>query len=431
MTYPLRISTDIRDWLAELRDSDPVAARAVGAAILAVGDAGAALGRPLVVPVAEALHPPDPGPDLDSAYQRQLGLLQQAHRGTARVATSRKRLELQVSQLQQSAAKLQAQVSDAVSAGRDDLAREARARLAAAEGHLAEQHAQLRSLTEEEEKLVTASRRLHARVDEFRTRKEAVQARYTAAEAMRAVYEAFLVTTDKLRDLLATTRDDDPAAAAAAIRGLLEDARQAERDLRAAESAAARAADTAAGADAAAGAAGQAAAGQAASSATARPGMLELRPAAPGDRRCRILFQVADGAVVLLAQVPDDGDDRAVLQAIGSLRRAHALLRYDVESFVDEFFPGQADEVEADAEALVARSRARTLAAARQRAGLTQAQVAARMQVRQERVSAIERAEPGATEVRTLAAYVRALGGCLEIVAHVDGERIPLSSGTP
>ena len=57
---------------------------------------------------------------------------------------------------------------------------------------------------------------------------------------------------------------------------------------------------------------------------------------------------------------------------------------------------------------------------------LTQAQVADRMNVRQERVSAIERAEPGATEVRTLAAYVRALGGQLEIIAHLDGERILL-----
>ena len=74
----------------------------------------------------------------------------------------------------------------------------------------------------------------------------------------------------------------------------------------------------------------------------------------------------------------------------------------------------------------MARSRAHTLAEARQRMRLTQAQVARRMSVRQERVSAIERAEPGATEVRTLAAYVGALGGRLEIVAHIGGERIIL-----
>ena len=73
-----------------------------------------------------------------------------------------------------------------------------------------------------------------------------------------------------------------------------------------------------------------------------------------------------------------------------------------------------------------ARNRARVLAQARERMRLTQAQVAKRMNVRPERVSAIERAEPGAAEVRTLAAYVRALGGRLDIIADIDGERIML-----
>jgi DNA-binding XRE family transcriptional regulator len=102
------------------------------------------------------------------------------------------------------------------------------------------------------------------------------------------------------------------------------------------------------------------------------------------------------------------------------------FLSYDSESFLDEFFPGAETEVEIGAAALVARHRARTLAQARQRMRLTQAQVARRMNVRQERVSAIERAEPGATEVRTLAAYVGALGGRLEIIADIGGERITL-----
>jgi len=105
---------------------------------------------------------------------------------------------------------------------------------------------------------------------------------------------------------------------------------------------------------------------------------------------------------------------------------AAAFLPYDAESFLDEFFPGEETEVEIGAAALIARHRARTLAQARQLTGLTQAQVAARMRVRQERVSAIERADPGATEIRTLAAYVAALGGRLEIVADIAGKRIML-----
>jgi DNA-binding XRE family transcriptional regulator len=102
------------------------------------------------------------------------------------------------------------------------------------------------------------------------------------------------------------------------------------------------------------------------------------------------------------------------------------FISYDAESFLDEFFPGEETEVDIGAAALIARNRAHTLAQARQRMGLTQAQVAGRMNVRQERVSAIERAEPGATEVRTLAAYVSALGGRLEIIADIGGQRIML-----
>lgn len=48
------------------------------------------------------------------------------------------------------------------------------------------------------------------------------------------------------------------------------------------------------------------------------------------------------------------------------------------------------------------------------------------MGVRRERVAAIERAEPGAAEVRTLAQYVEALGGRLEIIAEFGEERVVL-----
>ena len=58
------------------------------------------------------------------------------------------------------------------------------------------------------------------------------------------------------------------------------------------------------------------------------------------------------------------------------------------------------------------------------RLGLTRAEVAQRMNVRQERVSAIERAKVDISELRTLAAYIRALGGRLEIVADFGGERL-------
>ena len=98
----------------------------------------------------------------------------------------------------------------------------------------------------------------------------------------------------------------------------------------------------------------------------------------------------------------------------------------DTRSLIEEFYPGEADEVEAGASALVARNRARTLAEERTRLGLTQTEVAERMGVGQEQVAAIERAEPGTTDVRTLVSYVEALGGRLEITAEFGGDRVVL-----
>jgi DNA-binding XRE family transcriptional regulator len=99
---------------------------------------------------------------------------------------------------------------------------------------------------------------------------------------------------------------------------------------------------------------------------------------------------------------------------------------YDRQGFLDEFFP-EADEqaqVEAGARQLVNQSRAHRLAEMRRRLGLTQAEVAERMHVRQERVSAIERAKVDVSELRTLSAYIRALGGRMEVVADFGGERL-------
>ncbi len=99
---------------------------------------------------------------------------------------------------------------------------------------------------------------------------------------------------------------------------------------------------------------------------------------------------------------------------------------YDREGFLEEFFPDSSEraEVEAGARRLVNESRAHRLAEMRRRLGLTQAEVAERMHVRQERVSAIERAKVDVSELRTLSAYISALGGRLEVIADFGGERL-------
>lgn len=99
---------------------------------------------------------------------------------------------------------------------------------------------------------------------------------------------------------------------------------------------------------------------------------------------------------------------------------------YTRDEFLDEFFPATEDktEIAAGMEQLRAEQRAWRLADMRRRLGVTQAEVAERMGVTQGRVSAIERAKSGATELRTLAAYVVALGGRLEIIADFGDQRL-------
>lgn len=107
--------------------------------------------------------------------------------------------------------------------------------------------------------------------------------------------------------------------------------------------------------------------------------------------------------------------------------------RYTREEFLDEFFPDADDRaaIAAGMDQLRAEQRAYRLAEMRRRLGFSQAQVAARMGVTQGRVSAIENAKPGATELRTIAAYVEALGGRLEIIADFGDQRLAFAeSGT-
>ena len=99
---------------------------------------------------------------------------------------------------------------------------------------------------------------------------------------------------------------------------------------------------------------------------------------------------------------------------------------YTREEFLAEFYPEPADKaaIASGMEQLRAEQRAYRFAEMRRRLGITQADVADRMGVTQGRVSAIEHAKPGASELRTLAAYVEALGGRLEIIADFGDQRL-------
>lgn len=166
----------------------------------------------------------DPRDDLDASYERQLALLQRTRRGAADVATSRKRLELQLRQLESRADELHAQAVAAVAAGQDERARELlvqRAALVRQVDDLAPQEAQVRA---QEEQLQVQVARLAAKVEAFRSQKEALAAGYTAAEARGEVASALSGVGEELGSVdFAVQRARDRTEQMQAQAGALEE----------------------------------------------------------------------------------------------------------------------------------------------------------------------------------------------------------------
>jgi phage shock protein A len=166
----------------------------------------------------------DPRETLDYSYQTQLELLQKVRRGVADVATSRKRVELQINQLQLSSDKLDRQARDALAVGREDLARDALTRKAGVQSQMSDLNTQYTALQGEEEKLTGASQRLQAKVDAFRTKKETIKATYTAAEAQTRINEAFTGISEEMGDVgLAIQRAEDKTEQMKARAGAIDE----------------------------------------------------------------------------------------------------------------------------------------------------------------------------------------------------------------
>ena len=393
MGYQLQMSGEIHDWLADLHETDPAAAMLVGQALAALMSEGASLGPPLVVPVAET-WPEDLAAALDASYQHRLDRLQAVRKRAAEAAWLVKDIQDQVDELESARARLDDRRRRALEADRKDEAEQAGRRRAAAERDITKARQLLPWLTETEAWLRTRLQRLERRTDEFRVRKELLKATYVAARAEVQVAEEIPAASDP----------EATAEAAGRLRDVTAEIRQelGRQPL--------------------------------------PDGLLELRPGAPGDGDIRLIFGLEPpGTAMLIAVLEgreaarDQYRDAVLLSAdvllearAGQAPEASARGYDDTRSLAEEFFPGQAAEVDAGAAALAARNRARTLAEQRTRLGLTQTEVAQRMGVPQDQVAAIERAEPGTTEVRTLVSYVEALGGRLELTAEFGGDRVVL-----
>jgi hypothetical protein len=290
MGYRLQMSAEIYDWLAELCGSDPSAAVLAAQALAALADGGDRLGPPLVTAVAAGrLRPDELLSALDRHYQARLESMTAMRRRVAQVATQRKDIERQLTELEPQRAH---------SGLREQLA----------------------AAIEAEEQLTVESQQEQMRVDAFRTREEVLKAAYTAARAEQ------LIELAQDADEEDAVRQDDPAGAAARLDEITGQIEQ-ELDLEA-----------------------------------PAEGLMELRPGAPADSGIHILFAVEPPGTALLIAVLEGGDAvrdhyrEAVLLASGVLQEAQARplgqaaeagvhTFGDAQSFLEEFFPGRADEI--------------------------------------------------------------------------------------
>ena len=167
----------------------------------------------------------DPRETLDYSYQRQIELLSKVRRGVADVATSRKRVELQINQLEQQSGKLQTPGAEGHRhepggprpRGPDPQVRPDHSRSPTCKV----QHAQLQG---EEEKLTLAQQRLQTKVEAFRTKKETIKATYTAAEAQTRINEALSGIGDEMGDVgQAIQRAEDKTAQMQARAGAIDE----------------------------------------------------------------------------------------------------------------------------------------------------------------------------------------------------------------
>ncbi len=144
----------------------------------------------------------DPRKVLDYAYSQQRELLVTLRRGLVDVATSKQQLEQQARKLETRIPQLDEQAMRAVEAGRDDLARVALERKKLAMSEMEGLTKQIAEIEVDKQRLATQERTLQLRIEQFRTHREVVSARYSAAEAEVRLKESLAGVSGELAELV-------------------------------------------------------------------------------------------------------------------------------------------------------------------------------------------------------------------------------------
>jgi phage shock protein A len=143
----------------------------------------------------------DPRQVLDYAYNQQQELLVSLRRGLVDIATAKQQLEQQAQRLEARIPQLDDQALRAVTAGREDLARLALERKHTAMAEMESLARQIGEVETDKQRLATQERTLQVRIEQFRTHREVVKARYSAAEAEVRLNESLSGLSGELAEL--------------------------------------------------------------------------------------------------------------------------------------------------------------------------------------------------------------------------------------
>ena len=400
MSHRLRMSTEIGNWLIDLRSSQAAVAAEVGAALAAALHSDNVTGLAFVSDLGtpEPVEPGDGVAAVDVAYQDLLdglGLLRQqsAEAGSFRT-TSRVRIS---------------------PAGSRPLP------------WTTEEIAQAR---QREAELTARSQRWQRDVDAFRARKEAVKASYTAASAARDIQRAIIASEEALGGVgLGDARAGLPeaseaeaelaaaeqalSAATAGLRDLLAEAAMLRRGLRSGLSADGSPPDSEPGVTA---------------------GLLELR-VCPFAADVRLLCAMEPACTLTLLAVLEGeaavssyraravglaGDLLAEIRAEGWPAEIGEVAFTDAETFLQKSFPDLISYISARSAALAA---AVTIAGLRRHYQLSLADTAAAAGLSESALWKLETSDLRFARLDDVAAYVRALGARLELTTDLgDGQ---------
>src|SRR3954467_15418855 len=131
---------------------------------------------------------------------------------------------MQSTKLEESVVKLDTQARQALSQGREDLARTALERKTLAQTELQSLDTQIKELEHQQEALTENEKKLRGKIEQFRTKKEVIKAQYSAAEAQVKISEAASGVGEEMADVgLAMQRALDKTENMRARAGAMEE----------------------------------------------------------------------------------------------------------------------------------------------------------------------------------------------------------------